>query len=457
MTGSIKFKLVAWLVAVTCAAFGALGFALYYQLKDIAVGSLDSHLHSEVQLVAGLMEVEDGRLDVELSEVAVGDYALPLSGHYYQVLSEGRVVARSPSLALVDAIIPYRDTPEGFSNITGPGKKPLRLNQETFAIGERTVMVQAAESLAETYALIDSFKRTLLVFVPVVSVVFALGGVFIINLSLRGLDRFGRKIETITEKNLNERLDTEGLATELKPLAGSFNTVLGRLEESFEKQRSFLSDASHQLRTPTTLIKSWSDHALSKRRTEDEYREALEKVKAGATRMSAIIDKILESAKLESELLSMESAPLDLAGVLSDVTRLLKDAAVERSVEVRLPGSAPTVAGDRERLIELFTNIVENAIKYNRPGGAVEIEAAAEGGEAVVRITDTGGGIPEKDLERIFSRFYRSDDTAPGTAGSGLGLSIARGIAEAHGGSITAESKTGEGSTFTVRLPLERT
>ena len=458
MFSAIKFKLVAWFLGITSVVFVGLGVGLYHELKKIAFDAIDSHLHSEVQLIASLVKVDDGELEVSLDEVAVGDYALPLSGHYYQVLVDGEVVMRSPSLSSVGASLPVSGPSfePVYRTITGPDRRPLRLNEHSFNLAGSVVTVQAAESLKDTYELLDSFRNIVMVLLPSVFVLSAVGGLLITRFSLRGLDVFARRVERVTERSLGERVDVEGVALELKPLAASFNTMLCRLEEFFERQRRFMSDASHQLRTPTAVIRGYCDVTLSRERSPEEYRKALESISDAAARMAFIIERILEVARLEDRIYNIESTDVDLMDVMKNVVKLFEGPAAQRSVRISLAGEHIKVRGDRDRLTEVFTNIVDNAIKYNRPGGSVDIEVRGVEGQACVTVADTGCGIPPNEREMIFDRFYRSEQTRTKVAGSGLGLSIVKGIVEAHGGRVEVESIIGKGSRFKVYLPMKR-
>ncbi len=460
MLSSVKFRLIAWFLSVFFVVMTGLGFFLYYELEYIVIGSVDTHLHSKVQLIAGLMDVDEGILDIELSEVEAGDYALPLSGHYYQIVSrDGRVIARSPSLGSVDATLPIAvesDEPTT-STIIGPGNSPLRLLNETFHLdGGVTVTVQASKSLEDSYELLALFRGAILLVFPSVFVLSGLGMLIITGHSLRPLKIFSKKIETITEKNLNERID-EGTVAELRPLAAGFNTMLSRLEESFARQKRFFSDASHELRTPATVIKSTCDVMLRRKRTAGEYEGAIRKIGETARRLTELVNRILEVSELDSGRASfLLLADLDLKDILARVLILLEPSASGREVKIYMKDRHVRIRGDREKLLEAFTNIVDNAIKYNKRGGTVDIDMNDADGYGVVSVSDTGVGIAEADIGSIFERFYRVDTSRAGVAGSGLGLSIVKGVVEAHGGRVEVSSKVGDGTTFTVFLPQGR-
>lgn len=455
---SIKLRLVVIFAAVFSVALAALGLSMYVKLKDIAVGSIDSHLHSEVQLIAGLITSEHENLEVELHKMETGDYAVALSGHYFQVVSEnGELIARSPSLSLANVTLPLRGPEASFEpvlkNITGPDNKPHRLMEQSFHVYGKVVTVQASESLADVYALLLTFRRTLLIAFPLIFAFTSAAVVVVTGFSLRSLDVFARQLGHITEKSLSERVNADNLPRELKPLALNFNVMIERLEESFERQRSFLTDASHQLRTPLSIVKSTCDVTLAKDRTAGEYREALLAISGSLSRMTVLTERIMDEARFESRIFSMNMAEVDLTGILEDCVRLLEDKAKARSVSIGLSGARARVFGDREKLTDLFLTIMDNAVKYNRQGGRVAIEVKEGVDEAVVTVSDTGRGIQAGEREKVFDRFFRGADTAGVEPGSGLGLSIAKVLAARHGGKITLESEVGKGSVFKVILP----
>ncbi|MBI5885188.1 MAG: HAMP domain-containing protein [Deltaproteobacteria bacterium] len=462
MFNSIKLKLVVWFLAVFLLVFAGLEIFLYVKLESLIVNLADEHLTSELETLANLMTVEEahGQLETEfeeLSTAATGMYAEKLSGHYYQIIStDGKVLVRSPSLSLGNASLPLiqGSTTADYRTVAGPGDTPIRMVTQSFPFSIGSLTFQAGDSIEETYELLSSFRNIVLVIFPLIFIMCGLGVFVVTGWVLRSLKSFTLKIGQITEENLNERIPEEGLVDELRPLAVNFNVMLGRLEGSFSRQKQFLSDASHELRTPTSIIKSFCDVTLGRERTANDYKETLKKVGETVNRMCDIINRILVISRLDNKTIDFKPVRVDLMDIMRDVHRLIEPAAEHKDVAIRLSGAGAVVKGDREGLTEVFTNIVENAIKYNRPKGSVNIHVSEESGNAVVTIEDTGIGIPKEEHEKIFDRFYRVDTSRGLTVGSGLGLSIVRTIIDSHGGHIDIESTPGEGTTFRVYIPL---
>ena len=457
MLTSIKSKLIVWVLFTFSIIFTVIGIFIYYELNEIVIGTVDRHLHNEIELIAGLLRADEAEIEHELSEVAVGEYAVPLSGHYYQIVSsDGKIIASSPSLSIVGASLPNikGSSAPSFKTILGPEKGPLRFMTQSFIVSNKTYIIQAGDSLEDSYKILSSFKKIILLIFPAVFIVSGIGILIITGLSFKALDIFSKKVGQITEMNLNERIDGMSMDRELQILAQSFNMMLKRLEESFLKQSQFLSDASHDLKTPATVIKSYCDVTLSRERTPSEYKDAMENISEMANRISVIISRILEISRLESKTYSLNIMDVDLKALIGNVVKLLEPSASAKEIKMSLSGDDIKVRGDRERLTEAFINIIDNAIKYNKNSGSVEIKTGSKEGQAIISVEDTGIGIPESEKERIFDRFFRVDTSRSIVAGSGLGLSIVKAIINAHNGSIEVESEVGKGSRFMIFLPL---
>ncbi|MEE9543624.1 MAG: ATP-binding protein [Thermodesulfobacteriota bacterium] len=471
MFDSIKLKLIIFFLAVFSVVFTTLGFFLYFELREIVFGSVDDHMYSEITLLAGILskEVEHGHIEegiYEITEAASGEYAHKLSGHYYQLVdNDGNVIGRSPSLKLADESLPIVEKSEGpiYGDIlVGPNNLPLRVVSQTFTFMEMDgkymeVTFQAADSMEESFYVLKSFRNIILIVLPLIFLISIVGIYYITSWALRTVNAFSEKVGRITARNLNERIEEGEVDLELKPLARSFNTMLGHLETAFLRQREFLSDASHELRTPTSVIKSLCDVTLRRERNDAEYKEALGTIDKTSMKMAEIIERILQASRLESKTFQMNMENVELPGLLTDIVDLIRPTAEQRGVELKLEEwhGHGMVIGDRERLTEAFVNIIENAVKYTASGGSVTVGVDDTSQYEVVRITDTGIGISSEDRDVIFERFYRVDKSREAVPGTGLGLSIVKAIIEAHHGKIDVESEEGKGTTFKVSLLKE--
>ncbi|MBI5343850.1 MAG: HAMP domain-containing histidine kinase [Deltaproteobacteria bacterium] len=192
---------------------------------------------------------------------------------------------------------------------------------------------------------------------------------------------------------------------------------------------------------------------LGRERQAGEYRDAIKKIGDTVNRMCDIINRILVISRLDNKTIQLKPVRMDIKDVMRDILKLIEPSASGKGIEITLEGGNPSIRGDREGLTEVFTNIIENAIKYNKPDGKVAINIGEESGWAVVSVEDTGIGIAAFDVDKIFDRFYRVDASRGVTVGSGIGLSIVKTIVEAHGGRIEVRSEPGKGSAFTVFLP----
>jgi signal transduction histidine kinase len=232
--------------------------------------------------------------------------------------------------------------------------------------------------------------------------------------------------------------------------------MIDRLETSFRQIRQFSSDASHELRTPLTVMKGETELALRRPREPDDYKGVLESNLEEIDRMTRIVDELLFLSRADMGEVKMERLSVPLDTLIEDLHRQASLLGHERDIQVVLKTTAPAVVlGDELRLRELFLNLLDNAVKYSYPSGTVDVSLTIEQTQARVTVTDRGIGIAQEDQSRIFDRFYRTDNARTHTKkGTGLGLSICTWIVESHHGHLKVQSKVGEGSTFTVTLPL---
>ncbi|MBV8833070.1 MAG: heavy metal sensor histidine kinase [Acidobacteriaceae bacterium] len=326
---------------------------------------------------------------------------------------------------------------------------PIRINSVTYTVAVLESMRELSDELAR-------MRQIVLFAMPAAFLLAALGGFFLAGKSLEPVVTISAQAERITAKNLDERLDVKS-RDEFARLAAVFNALLSRLDKSFRVMREFMADASHELRTPLAIIHGEAEVSLSRERTVDEYRESISTIRDNSKRMARIVKDMLDLARADSGQQMLRREELYLDDVVTACCRSAQPLAQLK--QIRLSCSADqdlSFQGDEELLRRMLVNLLHNAIQYTPSGGAVSVMLKRENHDGVLTISDTGIGIPQASLDRIFDRFYRvAEARTRADGGSGLGLSIVKLAAECHGGAVSVASRPGKGSTFTVRLPLD--
>ncbi len=279
------------------------------------------------------------------------------------------------------------------------------------------------------------------------------GGWWFSKRAIEPIERMSRTAQRISANSLSERIELSGFDSELEGLGTSLNTMLDRLGQAFEQQRQFTADASHEFRTPLSVMLASSELALSKPRTAEEYRQHLVKCQRAATRMRELGDSMLTLARLDANP-TLETQPVDMAAVLGEAVESISPLAEERSLQIETDLQPSPLLGNRSMLRQAIDKLLSNAIKYNKPDGMVTVRCKQMDQYIEIEIQDNGIGIPEHAIPRLFDRFYRVDESRSREAGgTGLGLSIVNQIVLCHGGTISVESKVDSGSTFRIGLP----
>ena len=280
------------------------------------------------------------------------------------------------------------------------------------------------------------------------------GGWIFVGRALRPITAISSAATKISAGDLSQRINAAEAESELGQLAAVLNSTFARLETAFAQQRQFASDAAHELRTPITVILTQTQMALHKDRDAASYKQTLEACERAAQRMRKLIESLLELARFDAGQEVLKRLKFNLSEVVSDCAELVQSLAEERRVKIVSSLTPVEITGDSERVSQVVTNLVTNAIQYNKPDGEVRLTLEAQGGLAVLEIADTGKGIEQEHLPHVFERFYRADKSRTGASNSGLGLSICKAIVEAHGGTIEVSSAKNVGTNFTVRLPI---
>lgn len=280
------------------------------------------------------------------------------------------------------------------------------------------------------------------------------GGWFLAGRALRPIADISSAASRISAGNLQERIDAAETDSELGKLAAVLNSTFSRLEAAFAQQRQFTADASHELRTPLAVMIAEAQSTLARERNATEYRESLETCLEAAQELKKLAQSLLELAALDAGRQILSIQEFNLADRVRAVVEMLSSLAREAGVEIDCNVPDTVITGDPDRLTQVVTNLLTNAVQYNRPGGRVSVSLDRNARGTVLRVRDTGIGIAPDDLPHVFDRFYRSDKARSSRKGHvGLGLAIVQGITTAHGGTVEVESTLEKGTTFTILLP----
>ncbi|HCT57811.1 MAG TPA: HAMP domain-containing protein [Gemmatimonas aurantiaca] len=321
-------------------------------------------------------------------------------------------------------------------------------------------VVAVSQSLAARDVLFARVRETMWIGVPIALLLAMAGGLGLAAASLRPVDAMRAQAEQITASNLHERLPVPSTEDELSRLSRTFNALLDRVEDAFEQRRRFTADASHELRTPVAIVIGESELALSSDRSADQYRSALRIIHGEARRLASIVGDLFLLARRDGAEQAIAPVPLFLEELVGDCVDAIGGIARSKGLTLEFsPMSEVPYTGDDAMLRRVVMNLLDNAIKYTPAGGRVRVEAQPRPHEgAVVRVSDTGVGIPAEHQPRIFERFYRVQHTTDRSgladaSGAGLGLPIAAWIAQAHGGSLQLVRSDDSGSVFELTLP----
>jgi len=458
---SIGVRLAAWyfiLFVLAQLIFGAgTWFFLRESLREIAHGSLAER----VQDVRRFLESQPAGQSVgELRRAAAAKYATESGGDYLSLVdAAGNRIYRSPALAQND-LLPREPIQSQYYRDTWAGKIPLRLVAERMEVQGNTFTLLAAIDKRGELETLERFKNRLLQ----LGLLLSLGGALLCyGLSRRAL----APVESVTQAarvidghSLGRRIQSPKTGDELQRLSDTINQMLARLEVSFNRTTNFTAEASHELRTPISLIRTEAESALRRSRGEAEYRETLRRVLLEAERTTSLLEEMLALARADSGRQPLLVQPMDLGGALQEIARGWRQVANVRGMQFseRLLNAELRVSGDSAALRRVIDILLDNAFKYTPPsGGAVSLSAEEVAGCAIISVQDNGVGVAEDQQHRIFERFYRvNKERSREMGGAGLGLAIAQWIVDQHHGKITVESTLGAGSIFRVELPLAK-
>jgi len=453
---SVRWQLQLWHGLLLLLVLSGFGLTAWEQQRANLLGRADHELEQRMGLIQGSMRPHlpplpgapppPPRPMLSEHEQSLFD-GMPGQLFYYIVwLRDGRLGTASAS-APANVPQPQRD----------PGPPTFRSRgtlRECFHAPPQGDCVLIGRDIREE---LDGIRRTGWILAGAGGAVLALGllgGWWIATRALQPISEISATAAKISTGDLSQRIPTTDHESELGCLAHDLNNTFARLQAAFTRQAQFTADASHELRTPVSVVLTQTQSALARERPAAEYRESLAACQRAAQRMRGLIESLLVLARFDSNESPPALDPCDLARIAPESVESLDLLARKNHITLSVEASPTRCLGNADQLMQAVTNLVSNAIHYNRPGGSVHVRVYSESDHAIVSVTDTGCGIPPENLPHLFERFYRVEKARTGGhEHAGLGLAICKAIVETHGGTILVASKWDEGSTFTVRLP----
>lgn len=432
--------MLVWSAAMLALVVISFGLLVGYLAWHSRLTDVDARLRARADLlVNALQPAAGGTFDLRLPAAVLqpGDEL-----HHIVWTDTGGVIDRSDAGLDIPA-------PRGPGVWTRDGLRELVVRVPSGA------HVLVGRPLASVYADVQSLFWTMAGVGAIALAVSVLGGWLLVGRALRPIDRIGRTARAMVSGDLSARIPVDDVESELGNLARALNEAFERLHEAIERQRRFTADASHELRTPLTALSTEVQWSLARERSADEYRQSLETCRRAATRMQGVVERLLTLARVESGETTPVRARVEFGALVRQAVDDLRPLSSARGLEMRLEAESATVVGEADALHDAVTQVIVNAVEYNSPGGSVLVRLRASDEHAELTVADTGVGIAEADLPRVFEPFFRADPARQRrTGGVGLGLAIAHAVVTRHGGLMRCESAVGRGTTVTITLPF---
>lgn len=457
---TLRARFALWTAGLLCGALVLFGLLVYVNMSRNMIAAVDEKLRLAVLHLISEAEVSQGEiifvehLTEYVQSADVGDEGFTvkifdLEGNVIQV--DGRHANLPPPQ--LDRIT---DVQSGYvTTLTDPDYGvSLRLYTAPLLEADTIVGIsQVAQPLDSVWRTLNLLAATLLIGGPLIMVGAGIGAYFLTARALAPIDAITHTARHLSVNQLSERLNLAETDDEVGRLAATFDSMLARLEDAFRRERQFIADASHELRTPLAAMKTIIDTTLSRQRTAQEYEIAMSDLGTEVEHMRRMAAGLLDLAR--NDLIEQTAQPevIDLSVLLKDLIESVRPIAEEKEITIRdeVANESLNVQGERDGLIRLFLNILDNAIKYTEAGEITLRTGTSEQDHLLVTISDTGAGIPQESLLHIFDPFYQVDESRSEN-GVGLGLSIAQQLAKQNGGTISVESQEAHGTTFSVQL-----
>lgn len=441
---SIKLRVTLWFTLFMSLLVALALVLLFVMGRSMVFQTLQEDLIRAVTDAAGELDSRDGLLDVSGLD--------PFSDGVYLTVydAEGHPL--------------YGKMPYGYADRLAFQHQGFQTSEQWYlydlsltVAGYGPVWIRGVVSWSALEGTFSSLYRLALVVFPLLVLLAALGGYLIVRAAFHPIRQITGTAERIgSGSDLTQRIGLGPGRDELHRLAAVFDHMLDRLQAAFQREQQFTSDVSHELRTPVSVILSQCEYALEREQTPEEYREALSAVYDQARGMSGLISQLLTLARADQGRAKLQLERLNFSELAQSVAEQMQEQAAAASITLETdiqPGIV--LRGDETLLMRMLINLLDNGIRYGRPGGHLRLTLSAAGGVVTGTVSDDGIGMTAQQLPHIWDRFYQADP-ARGASGAGLGLAMVRFIVQAHGGEISVRSISGAGTVFTFSLPLEK-
>lgn len=463
----VRWRLTLWNAAFMTAAFVGFGLVIFIGLRIFLISNFDEQVRNQAGLALAAVQIDGTR--IALQERAVADLNDP--EHFVRLLGvDGTVIVDGSSAAGSASSSADTVTPESVAidqnlvakavagqttiSSTASAKGTMVYVTAPVRAGDTIVgVLQTGASREDIDELLRLLEIALVISVPVLLALAVGGGYVLAGNALRPVDRITQLVSGIQVTDLHARLDLDLPDDELGRLARTFDAMLGRIDDAFERQRRFTGDAAHEIRTPLSMMRSQVDLALSRPRSSEEYRIAFREFDDDLVRLTRLVETLLSLARSDTNVLRVEWIRFDLAETVALIADQYADLAEEREIVLRMATTPTDALLDEDLVIQLLVNLLDNALANTQAGGTVTLGCGQEATGAHLWVRDTGVGIAPEHQPHVFERFYRVDTgRSRARGGNGLGLAICQAIVNALGGTIELVSEPGRGTSIDVRF-----
>jgi heavy metal sensor kinase len=460
----IRVRLTAWYLAVIFVSLVLYSIGMYFGLRKAIEDTVDHQLQARSDNFGQFLKTNAIQKAANAPQLLPNTSGLGPSDELYQVTdASGAMIFQSSAMHDLDVPLDktrlrhhyrhYRD--EGDFTTYYHRQGDVRVLASKVQVGRNTYNVQVAMIVSPLYDVLQTFRAWVWTGLPLIVSLAGFGGYWLSGRAMKPVHNIVLSTRAISERNLSERIQVSEANDELRELGDTINAMLSRLESAFTRITRFTSDASHELRTPITVIRTTSEVILERDRSTEQYKEMVGQILRESESTSGLIEQLLTLARADADTEQLSLEKMDLRVLVEEVLPASKSLAESRCIywSAETPNEPVVVLGDRPHLRRLLLILIDNACRYTDMGGSVGLRLTIQEGEAIFEVHDTGIGIPPDELTQIFDRFYRAANARffePD--GSGLGLSIAHWIVAAHGGSLIAQSTIGCGTSMFVRL-----